>query len=316
MRNCLIVAGSLVLAQAAAAREGREALAAPDTLNGLPLVFQEDFEKGWSRWEVFDEPSFKLTTLAGNSFVQVPQLSDYQPPVRGPFNRLVIKDLQVRDFIIEARVRVTEIGRGHRGGLFIFGYQDPSHLYYTHYAAAQSDRSHIFAKVAGAPRFTFFQTRTSGIPWTMGWQTIRTVRKFREGVIEAYVDDMTKPVLVADDIAYKGTVYLYDEVIAYTNRNIPVTQTDRFEWGRLGIGSFQGILDYDDVKVWAEVKGAPTRAVPPGVHPVDRRSRPGPAVQASARDGRGFLPRVETAGKTFLPDGKRDGKRSLAPESP
>jgi hypothetical protein len=226
--------------------------------------------------------------------MQVPQLSNYKPPVRGPFNRAVIRDLVVRDFIIEVRVRITEdVFRGHRGGLFIFGYQDPSNLYYTHFAEVASDRSNIFAKVAGAPRFTFFKTRTQGIPWTLHkWQTMRLVRRFKAGTLEAFVDDMTKPVIVGDDITYQNTVYLYDE----TGLKFPVTQTNRYEWGRVGIGSFQGMLDYDDVRVWAETRSSPT---------VTRELPKALTAQASrAPRGRGHVPVRLRAGQAYLPDGK------------
>lgn len=228
----------------------------PDTLQGLPLVYSDGFEAGLGKWEIFEPASFRLSQAGGNAFLQVPQLSGYHAPVRGPYNRVILRDFQVRDFILEARVRVTEEPfRGHRGGLFIFGYQDPSHLYYTHFAEVASDRSHLFGKVAGAPRFTFYKSRIGGVPWKMHqWQTIRMVRRFRQGILEAYVDDMSKPVMTGDDLTYRTTVNLYAE----TGLTIPVTSTDRFEWGRIGIGSFQGTLDYDDVRLWAETKGLPT----------------------------------------------------------
>lgn len=258
LKNRLLMGAALFpIAYVTATAQGRPAW--PDSLAGLPLLFQEDFESGWRRWEIFDQPSFRLATGGGNTFLQVPQRSGYEPPVRGPYNRALIRELEVRDFILEARVRVTEIGRGHRGGLFLFGYRDPSNFCYAHYAYATSDRSHVFAKVDDAPRFTFFQSRSPGVPWTMGWQTLRLVRKFHSGVLEAYVDDMTRPVLVADDLTYRGSLFLYDEAVAYSGRNVPVTGTERFEWGRVGIGSFQGILDYDDVRVYGEKRPAPTR---------------------------------------------------------
>lgn len=269
----------------------------PDTLQGLPLVFTENWENGSAKWEIFDQPSFKFTKADGNTFLQVPQRSGYQPPVRGPANRVIIRDLIVRDFILEARVRITEEPfRGHRGGLFIFGYQDPSNLYYTHFAEVASDYSNTFGKVAAAPRFTFYKTRTNGIPWTMQkWQTIRMVRKFKQGILEAYVDDMTKPVIVGDDIAYQ-TVNLYEG----TGLKVPATQTNRYEWGRVGIGSFQGTMDYDEVTLWAEVKGAPTRAVSPGKSP-RRFSETG----FKARPG--HVPVRNRDDKAYFPDGKESG---------
>lgn len=266
----------------------------PDTLQGLPLVFTENWENGWSRWEIFDQPSFKLTKVDGNTFLQVPQLSDYREPVRGPGNRVMLRDLVVRDFIIDARVRITEEPfRGHRGGMFIFGYQDPSNLYYTHYAEVASDFSNTFGKVAAAPRFTFYKTRTNGIPWKMQqWQTIRMVRKFKEGILEAYVDDMTKPVIVGDDIAYQ-TVNLYEG----TGLKIPPNQTNRYEWGRVGIGSFQGRMDYDEVSIWAEVKGPPTRAIARGKP--SRHTR-----NAAFQPRRGHVPVRHRDDKAYFPDGK------------
>src|SRR5262245_25754924 len=80
----------------------------------LPLVFEEDFEKGAARWEPTDPAAWKvIDTKTGKAYSQFQQ-SNYKPPTRSPFNLAIVKDLYVSDFVLEAKCQSTVKDYGHR----------------------------------------------------------------------------------------------------------------------------------------------------------------------------------------------------------
>src|SRR6185295_15648867 len=97
-----------------------------------PLVFQDDFSKGAERWQPSDPKAWRvIDTPKGKAFSQFKQ-SAYKPPVRSPLNFALVKDLQVTDFVLEARLQSTIKDYPHRDMCLFFGYQDPSPFYYVH----------------------------------------------------------------------------------------------------------------------------------------------------------------------------------------
>src|SRR5262245_18106710 len=80
----------------------------------LPLVFEEDFEKGADRWEPTDKSAWKVVkTDKGHVYNQFKN-SSYKPPHRSPLNMSLVKDLTVTDFVLEARVHSTGKDGAHR----------------------------------------------------------------------------------------------------------------------------------------------------------------------------------------------------------
>jgi hypothetical protein len=126
----------------------------------LPLVFEEDFRKGADRWQPTDAAAWKvIDTAKGKAYSQFRQ-SNYKPPHRSPFNFALVKDLQVGDFILEARVRSTSRDYPHRDMCLVFGYQDPAHFYYVHLGKKTDDHANQIFIVNDAPR-TKISTKTS-----------------------------------------------------------------------------------------------------------------------------------------------------------
>src|SRR5262249_60390426 len=76
----------------------------------LPLLFRDRFEKGADQWEPTDTKAWKvIETDQGKAYSQFQQ-SKYKPPHRSPFNIALRKDLQVGDFVLEAKVKTTARG--------------------------------------------------------------------------------------------------------------------------------------------------------------------------------------------------------------
>lgn len=189
-----------------------------------PVLLQEDFEKGADRWEPTDPKAWKVIAAdKGHVFSQFVKNSKYQPPFRSPYNIALIKDLQATDFVLEAKVRSTIKDYGHRDACLFFGWQDPAHFYYVHLGKKADDHANQIFIVNKAPRTKISKTSTPGTPWTDAWHRVKIVRTTKDGAIAVFFDDMTQPVMTAQDRT--------------------------FLWGRIGVGSFDDTTEWDDVVI-------------------------------------------------------------------
>lgn len=192
----------------------------------LPLVFEDDFEKGVQRWQPTDAAAWKIEKAdKGNFYSQFAQ-SKYKTKHRSPFNISLVKDVKVSDFVLEAKARSTGKDVPHRDMCLFFGYQDPAHFYYVHMAKAMDDHANQIFIVNGADRVKISTKTSNGTAWDDKWHNIKIVRKVESGAIEIYWDDMKTPIMTATD--------------------------KNFTWGQVGIGSFDDTGNWDDVKLFGK----------------------------------------------------------------
>lgn len=203
-------------------------LTAPQALTdkraALPLAFFEDFESGAGRWTQTDPNAWKVTAAGSTHVYTLFQQSEYEPPVRSPFNIARVKDVKVSDFVVQARMEQTGKEYGHRDMVVVFGYQDPSHFYYVHIATKADEVAHSILIVNGEPRVSIVKERTEGTDWTTGFHDVRVVRDSATGLIQVFFDDMDKPIMQAQDKTFLS--------------------------GGIGFGSFDDTGAIDDVIVW------------------------------------------------------------------
>ena len=217
-----------IAAMAAYPLLAQEADEVPDTVNGLPLVLQGDFERDPGDWAMTDEDAWKIAEEEGNHVLSLHQQSDYNPPVRSPKNMARIAELELTDFVLEARMKQTGREYGHRDMCVFFGYQDPSHFYYVHMATKADAHAHSVFLVNDAPRVSVCDDRTEGIEWGTDYHRVRIVRDTEEGTVEVYFDDMDEAIMRAQDKTFLS--------------------------GTVGFGSFDDTGNIDDVRIWAKVK--------------------------------------------------------------
>lgn len=198
--------------------------AAADKPN-LPLLFEDDFEKGVDHWQPTDPKAWRLMkTDHGTVYNQFGQ-SKYNPPFRSPFNISLLKDVIVGDFVMTAKVQTTNIKAGAHLDMDLFwGYQDPSHFYYVHLGRKPDPHSSQIMIVNGAPRKMITENKSPGVPWDEKWHNVKVVRRTSDGKIEVYFDDMEKPLMTATD--------------------------KTFVWGRVGLGSFDDHGNWDDFNLY------------------------------------------------------------------
>ena len=193
---------------------------------GLPLVFSDDFEKGSDRWETTDPKSWEMFDENGaHSFGLNKRISDYQPKVRSPHNIALIKDVALADFVLIFKVRSTNDTGNHRDCCAFFCHQDAEHFYYVHLGAKPDPASGQIMIVNNEPRRPLTENKKN-VPWDSAWHTVKVVRKNDAGTIEVYFDDMQTPHLTATD--------------------------KTFSKGRIGIGSFDDMNAFDDVRLYGK----------------------------------------------------------------
>jgi len=144
--------------------------------------------------------------------------------VRSPKNISWIKDVKVTDFVLEAKIKQTGREYGHRDFCVFFGHKDTSHFYYVHMATKSDEHANSIFLVNGAPRVSVAKERTGGTVWDDQYHTVRVVRNAQSGLIQVFRDDMTKPIMTAED--------------------------KTFAEGEVGFGSFDDTGCVDEVRLW------------------------------------------------------------------
>ncbi|TWU43115.1 hypothetical protein Q31b_21520 [Novipirellula aureliae] len=194
-----------------------------DTDSEDVVVFEEDFEDGLDAWEILDPDSWKQSTKNGNTTFEITaRYGKYKPPVRSPLHVALIKDLQLSDFDITFKVHSTLDTGNHRDCCVFFAYQDDHHFYYVHLGARPDPNSGQIMIVNEASRRNLTNNETP-TPWDNRWHVVRLVRNSQSGLIAIYFDDMQTP-------------------------HIQVTDKT-FTTGRIGIGSFDDMNEFDDIVV-------------------------------------------------------------------
>ena len=194
--------------------------------NPAKVVFQDDFQSGSDKWEILDPKTWKLSEREGNSTLEITERkSEYKPPVRSPGHVALAKGLSLGSCEITFKVRSTKDTGNHRDCCVFFNYQDDQHFYYVHLGAKPDPHSGQIMIVNEAPRKALTENETL-TPWDDNWHTVRVTRNIGDGTIKVFFDDMEKPHMEVKD----GT----------------------FTKGRIGIGSFDDLNEFDDVVVRVE----------------------------------------------------------------
>jgi len=191
---------------------------------GWPVVFQADFEdESLDSWEATDPSAWRIEDGHGGKVLSLFKGSSYSPPYRSPYNINLVRDVVVDNFVLELELLSTNSDYNHRDLCLFFGYQDASHFYYVHLGKTADATANSVFIVDNADRISIADYRTDGIPWDDNWHTVRLLRDVETGSIEVYFDDMSEPVMTA--------------------------VSDRFLWGRVGVGSFDDIGQFDDLEL-------------------------------------------------------------------
>ncbi len=187
----------------------------------LPVLVSEDFEKGIERWEFSDPKAWKILETPKGNVLSLFEKTTPKAPHRSPFGIALLKDVIVGDFVLEADVQSSVKDYPQQDLCLIFGYQDNDHFYYSHLAKKTDKGNNQIFIVNGADRAMISLRTTGGTDLTDDWTHVKVVRKTADGTIEVYWDDMKTPAQTA--------------------------QSKVFAWGRVGIGSYDDLGNFDNV---------------------------------------------------------------------
>ena len=179
----------------------------------------EDFE--------FTDPSVWRMSDAGNGSMALEcfEQATYEPEFRSPFAIGLISDHQFSSFVMEADLQQTGRVYGHQDMIVVFGFQDPSHFYYSHIAREMDDHANNIFIVNGAPRVKISTKTNSGQDWK-SWHKVKVERELESGRIAIYFDDMKSPVMEATDQSFGA--------------------------GGIGFGTFDDSGKIDNIRIWTD----------------------------------------------------------------
>jgi hypothetical protein len=204
---------------------------AADKPTGLPegykLLYAQTFDSvsALKDFAMTDSEAWAFSKDDKGGALELTKQSSYKPSVRSPVNIALIADKVFGDFILEADLIQTGKEYGHRDMCLFFGMRDPTKFYYTHIATAADPNAHNVFIVNDKPRTNFAKETTKGVNWGLGvWHKVRLERKTSDGSIKVYFDDMTKPIMVAED--------------------------KTFDKGYIGFGSFDDTGKVDNIRIW------------------------------------------------------------------
>lgn len=243
-----VCAVSFTTLAARAADEGAKPKAAEKEVNGLPLVFHEDFkdgEKAKDRFEFLDPADWKMEKDGDRPVLSLFKKPTAAVPVRRPFGQALVKDLYVGPFVMDVRLRSTIPDYGHRDLCLFFGQVDVSHGYYVHLGKVPDPNAGNVYIVNAGPRKNLLPPlpKEKGIPWTDGWHTARIVRG-EDGSIEVFFDG-------------KSWVKLADKT---------------FPVGQVGVGSFDDTGHFAEITVWGKKAEKPAPLPPPAEKPAEKKA--------------------------------------------
>jgi hypothetical protein len=185
--------GSALAATAIPARTEQysQNFAKPESVNDFvfsdPAVWKHGKDKGG---EGFLELAYDRKTYK----------STYNPKHRSPIHIALIAGKTFTDFTLDCELQSTTEPYGHQDMCLFFGFESPEKYYYVHIAKAADMNAHNVFIVNGAPRKNIAKETTKGIEWKKDtWHKVRIARDTEKGTIAVYFDDLTKPIMTAED---------------------------------------------------------------------------------------------------------------------
>jgi hypothetical protein len=192
------------------------------------LAYEQKFDSAAALQDFrFTDPAaWRFAKTNDTDALELVTQSKYAPIVRSPVNIALIADKAFGDFVLDVDLIQTGKEYGHRDMCLFFGFQNPTNFYYTHIATAADKNAHNIFVVKNAPRTNIAKETTKGVNWGLGvWHKVRLERKLSDGSIKVYFDDLTTPIMVAQDTSFGS--------------------------GHIGFGSFDDTGMVDNIRVWA-----------------------------------------------------------------
>lgn len=193
--------------------------------NSRSAAMELDLFTDPARWSFADAKAWKWSGEGQARTLQLVAQNAWKPAFRSPMNLAWFCGREWKDFTLTAEVRLKKFDAGNNDLCIAFGRTEENRFYYVHLGEKADAAHHQIHLVDRADRKPVTSYRTAGTPWKEGtWHRVKVVLNTATGDIGVWFDDMEKPLLAAKD---KSLV----------------------EWGRIGLGSFDDLGEFRQVKV-------------------------------------------------------------------
>lgn len=173
-----------------------------------------------SAWDLDGNGTWQIS----DGILQLTKAGVPSGPIRRPAALAILKSDSFKRVSLELELRsLAPVDVQRRDVELVLGYESPTSFYYIHLSAVTDDVHNGIFIVANSDRRRIDSGK--GIPHMkdQSWHRVRATRDAASGVIEVYFDDSNTPILSAVD--------------------------KTIEAGRVGVGSFDDIAEFRNIKV-------------------------------------------------------------------
>lgn len=193
----------------------------------FPLLASFDFEDSQAEgWQPNVPEHWRVAEIDGSMVYELIS-PGRQGEIRAPTSWSILPDHDITSFELEGRLKCkTDASNPHRDMCIFFHFQDPAHFYYVHFSASSDGLHNIIGLVNGTDRVKInFEPPGESVFRLVDkdWHRFKVSYDAETGNIEAFLDDMDRPILNA-----------HDRTLVH---------------GSVGVGSFDDTGYFDDVKL-------------------------------------------------------------------
>jgi hypothetical protein len=195
---------------------------------GLILLAKCDFENGKADgWRPDDFSLWRVAAREGSMAYEL-TVPGAQGKVRAPTSWSLLAGHDLTSFVFSGRLQCDANPANDKRDMCVyFHFQDPTHFYYVHFSASSDEFHNIIGLVNGADRVKINRETPGTSVFRLtdrSWHEFKVTFDEKTGEINAFLDDMTKPILTARD--------------------------ETLHHGLVGVGSFDDTGRFDDLKLW------------------------------------------------------------------
>jgi hexosaminidase len=196
----------------------------------LQILYEDNFRAGNARgWKPNIAGNWKVKEEEGNHVFSL-LTPGPQGKVRAPTSWALIERHDVTSFSLTGRLKCeADPANPNRDMLVIFHFQDPTHFYYVHFSASSDGLHNIIGLVDGKDRVKINLEEAGKSKFRLTdqkYHNFKVTYSALTGDIKAYLDDMTLPILTAND-----------KTLGH---------------GQVGVGSFDDTGSFDDIILWGK----------------------------------------------------------------
>lgn len=183
-------------------------------------------------WKFADASAWKWQANdLGKELILLKQ-NDYKPTFRSPVNLAWFEEREWSSFSLTLECQLSSFTEGNNDLCIAFAGTTPDQFYYIHLGEKADQAHHQIHIVQKADRKPITTYRNEGTSWKKDtWHKVKVIRNASSGDIAVWFDDLPQPILTAQD--------------------------KTFEWGKIGLGSFDDEGRFRNIRLRGTTRATP-----------------------------------------------------------